>query len=418
MTWKFESTAWPKPATLASLITCQPHSFWLDSDAMAHPHAKLSIVGVEPEIIFDTKQKLAKLEKHLSSGANPLPLPFAGGALGFITYEAKFYFVCHRLYWVYDHSRKKSYLLYQNKDAKLKQQWLKKIKKLISPVTAVKNPFALSSLRSNFSRKTYQQTIQEIIHRIHRGDCYQVNLSQQFKIPFQKNIGEFYLQLRTVSPAPYMAFINTGTEIILSNSPECFLKIQGREIISRPIKGTRPRGQTKKQDLQLKTELFKSQKDAAELLMITDLMRNDLGKISTPGSVKVPSLKKVETFSNVHHLVATVTATLASNITPLQAFLSASPAGSITGAPKLKAMEIIRELEPNPRGIYTGSIGYIDFRGNAAFNVAIRTALFKNNQLYFNSGGGIVADSDPASEYEETLYKAKNFLKLLLLRRT
>src|SRR3990167_4161674 len=414
MTWKFESTAWPKPATLASLITCQPHSLWLDSGTMAHPHAKLSIVGVEPEIIFNTKQKLAKLEKHLSSVINPPPLPFAGGALGFITYEAKFYFVCHRLYWVYDHSQKKSYLLYQNKDAKLKQHWLKKIQKLISSVTAVKNPFALPSLKSNFSKKTYQQTVQEIIHRIHRGDCYQVNLSQQFKIPFQKNIGEFYLQLRTVSPAPYMAFINTGAEIILSNSPECFLKIQGRKITSRPIKGTRPRGQTKKQDLQLKKELFKSPKDEAELLMITDLMRNDLGKISVHCSVEVPSLKKVETFSNVHHLVATVSATLAPHITSLQAVLSASPAGSITGAPKLKAMEIIRELEPNPRGIYTGSIGYIDFRGNAAFNVAIRTALFKNNQLYFNSGGGIVADSDPANEYEETLYKAKNFLKLLL----
>jgi para-aminobenzoate synthetase component 1 len=210
-----------------------------------------------------------------------------------------------------------------------------------------------------------------------------------------------------------MSYIHIGDLQILSGSPEVLLETEGRVIKSYPIKGTCSRYEDNSTDLKMQDRLLKSEKDGAELLMIVDLVRNDLGKICEIGSVQVQSLKTLESFAQVHHLVASVEGKLKAPLAPLQALAELSPGGSITGAPKLKAMEIINELEAEPRGVYTGSIGYAGFNGKSCFNIAIRTATLRKNHLEYWAGGGIVADSNPEAEYEESLQKAKGFFEAL-----
>ena len=259
----------------------------------------------------------------------------------------------------------------------------------------------------------YFNEIQKIKKWITAGDCYQVNLSQKFSQPISTTAPEIYHRLRAVSPAPYSAYLNLGNAQILSSSPECFLEVNGRRVITRPIKGTRPRGGTSAEDASLKEELVTSTKDRAELLMITDLERNDLGRVCRPGSIHVSDLRKVETFPQVHHTVATIEGELDDGHNIIDLLKATFPGGSITGAPKVRAMQIIRELEPHAREIYCGAIGYISTNGRAQFNVAIRTMVVKDGQAHFWSGGGIVADSHPESEYQESLVKAEGIRRAL-----
>ncbi len=271
----------------------------------------------------------------------------------------------------------------------------------------------VDSIVSTMDRLQYLQKIALIKEALVRGDCYQVNLSQRFTAEGDWDSAELYLRLRACSAAPQMAFLNLGEARILSASPETLLQIQGKVASSFPIKGTRPRKEDSAADrLELET-LMASAKDDAELLMIVDLVRNDLGQFCEIGSIEVPARKSVESFPTVHHLVGHVQGRLRGDVSPLQALLQISPGGSITGAPKRKAMEIIAQLEEVPRGIYTGSIGYLGLNGQAAFNIAIRTALLRGRRLEYSAGGGIVADSDPGAEYEESLQKAKGFFMAL-----
>lgn len=250
----------------------------------------------------------------------------------------------------------------------------------------------------------------DLVRRAHRyiaaGDIYQVNLTHSLSSPWDVAPGGFYPLLRGKNPPPCPAFLSLGDTAVLSASPEMFLRIDGRGIMTRPIKGTRPRGADAESDAAAVRELTGSAKERAELVMITDLLRNDLGQVCGYGSVDVPGLCRLETFAHVHHLVSTVRGTLRPDVTPFGALRACYPGGSIIGAPKKRAREIIAELEPVPRGIYTGAIGYVDWKGRAVFSIAIRTLVVRGGLATYGIGAGIVADSDPRLEYEETLHKA------------
>jgi para-aminobenzoate synthetase component 1 len=209
------------------------------------------------------------------------------------------------------------------------------------------------------------------------------------------------------SPAPYAGFLHAGDHAVASASPERFLTLRGRSVVTRPIKGTRPRGATPAEDRALRDVLIASEKDRAENVMIVDVLRNDLGRVCETGSVATPALCEIETFPQVHHLTSTVTGTLRAGLDALDLLHAAFPGGSITGAPKIRAMEVIDALEPVRRHVYTGSLGYLDWRGNADWSIAIRTALVTPGAIHFAAGGGITADSDPDAEYRETLDKAE-----------
>lgn len=270
-----------------------------------------------------------------------------------------------------------------------------------------------SRLRDTMPRPAYEAAVRQILAWIAAGDCYQVNLSHRLSCPAPASAWALYERLRRPQPAPYAAFLDCGDHQVLSASPERFLRVRGREVETRPIKGTRPRGGTPEEDAALAAELVASEKDRAELLMIVDLERNDLGRVCDYGTVRVPALWELETYPNVHHLVATVRGRLREGVDPLECLRAAFPGGSITGAPKIRAMEIIEELEPVRRGVYTGAIGWVDGRGHAEWSIAIRTMVVRRGMAHLYAGGGIVADSDPAAEFAETMAKAHGMLAAL-----
>lgn len=266
---------------------------------------------------------------------------------------------------------------------------------------------------SNLSRAGFVAAVEQVQRYIRSGDIYQVNLSQRLTAQSQLSGWELFQKLSAVSPAPFSAFLDCGDFEIASSSPEQFLRMSGSHIVTRPIKGTRPRDADPTRDAQLAYELQTSAKELAELVMITDLLRNDLGKVCEFGSVQVPELAKLEKFAQVQHLVSTVEGRLRKDVTHFAALASTFPGGSITGAPKFRAMEIIDELEPISRGPYCGCLGYLGFNRESQLSIAIRTAVCKDGLAHFNVGAGIVADSVPEAEYEETLAKARGFLAAL-----
>jgi len=292
---------------------------------------------------------------------------------------------------------------------------------------------------SNLTRADFLAAVERAQRYIRAGDIYQVNLSQRLSVTllpaaempnatpeaFRDSPGtetrpagftegwDLFQRLAAVSPAPFAAFLDCGDFQLASSSPEQFLNLSGSQIITRPIKGTRPRDADPTRDAQLAYELQTSPKELAELVMITDLLRNDLGRVCEYGSVQTPDLARLERFAQVQHLVSTVAGRLRPDVTHFAAFAACFPGGSITGAPKFRAMEIIDELEPVSRGPYCGSIGYLGFNRESQLNIVIRTAICKDGVAHFNVGAGIVADSDPAAEYDETLAKAAGFLAAL-----
>ncbi len=271
---------------------------------------------------------------------------------------------------------------------------------------------ASGSARPLSSREDHERAIRRALEYIRRGDIYQVNLAHAFAGKLDESPTQTYLRLRQSNPAPFGGFLDFGSGQLMSSSPERFLRMRGRSIETRPIKGTRPRTGDPEIDDRETRALLRSPKDRAELLMITDLLRNDLGRVAEFGSVEVEDLACCEEYETVLHLVSTVKARLRSGVAPLDALAACFPGGSITGAPKLRAMEIIRELEPCGRGVYTGSLGYFGFNGVSDFNILIRTLLRQGDEVCFHAGGGIVTDSDPALEYEETIHKARGLLRL------
>jgi len=287
----------------------------------------------------------------------------------------------------------------------------------LAPVSvALGPPPNFEVLRSTFTRESYKVAVRRALSYIRAGDIYQANLSQRFQAPCHRDPFDVFLGLRAQSPAPFGAYLRYPGFAVLSSSPELFLRYRPhhRLIQTRPIKGTRPRGTDPRSDRALATELLASAKDRAENVMIVDLERNDLGKEAEVGSVVVTGLCELETYATVHHLTSTVQARLRAGRDVIDLLRATFPGGSITGAPKIRAMEIIDELEPVARGVYTGAIGYIGSDGSLELNIAIRTMVVKDGTASFHVGGGIVADSDPALEYEETLHKGTALARVLI----
>jgi para-aminobenzoate synthetase component 1 len=277
---------------------------------------------------------------------------------------------------------------------------------------------------SNFSREDYLATARRAIEYIHAGDCFQVNLAQRLLAPAVLSAPELYQRLRQCNSAPFAGYFDLGDFVVASASPERFLRVgYGKasngsphppdDVEARPIKGTRPRGSTHAQDQARQAELQASAKDRAENIMIVDLLRNDLGRVCRYGSVKVPAVCRVESYRHVHHLVSQVRGRLRPGLGPVDLLRAAFPGGSVTGAPKIRAMEIIAELEPTARGPYCGCLGYLGFDGSMDTNILIRTFTIGKGWIQFPVGGGIVADSDPGTEYEETWHKAEGMLRAL-----
>jgi para-aminobenzoate synthetase component 1 len=272
---------------------------------------------------------------------------------------------------------------------------------------------SLSGWTSNFTRTGYERAVGEVIERILAGDIFQANLSQRFEAATPPDFDPFgfYRHLRKVNPAPFAAYLDHGDFVIASASPERFLRVEGDRVETRPIKGTRPRFADAFLDSLQAQALRESRKDRAENVMIVDLLRNDLSKVCVPGSVQVPQLCGLETFSSVHHLVSSVVGRLDEGLGAVDLLAAAFPGGSITGAPKVRAMEIITELEGHARGPYCGAIGYIGFDGAMDMNIVIRTASFRDGACVVQAGGGIVTASDPSAEYVETLDKARRIFE-------
>ncbi|MCL6634811.1 MAG: aminodeoxychorismate synthase component I [Peptococcaceae bacterium] len=272
---------------------------------------------------------------------------------------------------------------------------------------------SLAGVRSHFTRESYCRAVERARDYIAAGDIFQVNLSQRLSAPLKGDAWRLHLLLRRLNPAPFASFLKFPRFQVVGASPERFLQLSGSRVVTRPIKGTRPRGRDESTDRAMREELWNSAKDRAELTMIIDLERNDLGRVCKTGSVRVPELFRLEEYPTVFHLVSTVEGMLAPGKNVVDLLRATFPGGSITGAPKIRAMEIIEELEPVRRGIYTGSTGWIGFHGDADLNIVIRTVVAVDGTAHFHAGGGLTADSVPEAEYEETLDKARALIRAL-----
>lgn len=315
-----------------------------------------------------------------------------GGLCGWVDYEGRFVFGDFREMLVFSH---------------LDQTWWETGNLSGCLRATVDEPLTISDFEASTEPGQFLRDVQRIKDWIAAGDIYQVNLSQAFQAGVSGgSLFGLYEALREASPAPMAAWLSLDGREILSSSPETFLKISGRGVETRPIKGTRPRFFDADEDRRSAYELQTSAKEIAELVMITDLLRNDLGQVCEFGSVEVTGMLQLESLAQVHHLVSTITGTLRPETDAIDALAACFPGGSITGAPKKRAMEIIRQLEGKNRGIYCGAIGWFGFNGESSFNIAIRTLVRDGTRLVYHVGAGIVADSDPQKEYEETLHKA------------
>ncbi len=441
----------PDSTILYDKVAEEPWSIFLDSCQPVSAQGRYDIIVSRPKICVTTQNN--KTTIHNASEKYVVPddpfsilkeqlrsvskidnrLPFAGGALGFFSYDLGRYIekipsiavndislpdmAIGIYYWalVVDHKKKKTTLVGNSSDIKTKREW-NDLEKLFSTKNKFNNKESFcvrQKVCSNMTHEKYKNAFNKIKKYIKDGDCYQVNLAQRFNVVVEGSAWAAYKELRKINPSPFSAYMNYSEFKILSNSPERFLSVKDNIIETKPIKGTRPRAKNYDRDQTLLNELMTSKKDQAENVMIVDLLRNDLSKNCELGSVKVPKLFEVESFPNVHHLVSTITGKLHDQRSAIDLLHGCFPGGSITGAPKLRSMEIIEELEPHRRGIYCGSIGYIGFNGNMDTNIAIRTLVHKEQDMYFYVGGGIVHDSIEGAEYQETFDKATAIMKLL-----
>ena len=384
------------PIEVAAALRHLPGMVFLDSSGN-HPSSgvrPVSWIAARPLAIHrgSIHSRVAQATLRAAIEDAPHPAPQGGGLIGWVDYEGQFVFGEYPEALCFHH------------DTGTWSEIGRLSECLAVPVddSATIGPFT-----ENCGHAEFLENVRRIIEWIAAGDIYQVNLSQSFEATVTGgSLFGLYRELRLASPAPMAAWLSLEGREVLSSSPETFLTINGGQIETRPIKGTRPRFADPAEDHRSAQELQSSAKEAAELVMITDLLRNDLGKVCRFGTVAVAEMLRLETLAQVHHLVSTVTGTLLPEIDAVAALASCFPGGSITGAPKIRAMEIIRELENRPRGIYCGAIGRLGFDGSATFNIAIRTMVRNGEQLIYQTGAGIVADSDPQLEYEETLHKA------------
>lgn len=427
-------------------LSAAPWAMLLHSGFADHPYSRFDIIVAEPRATLVTRGEQTWVnddEGEFVSQDDPLQLlqqqldrcqltpqadknlPFLGGALGLFGYDLGRHFerlptqaqadialpeMAVGIYdWalIVDHQRQQVSLLSYD-DPQQRLQWLE------SQTRQPAEPFSLTtSWQSNMSRQQYGEKFRQVQAYLRSGDCYQVNLAQRFQARYRGDEWQAFRKLNAANRAPFSAFIRLPEGAILSLSPERFIQLHQGDIQTRPIKGTLPRLDSPQEDARQAATLAHSPKDRAENLMIVDLMRNDIGRVAVPGSVRVPELFVVEPFPAVHHLVSTITARLPATLDASDLLRAAFPGGSITGAPKVRAMEIIDELEPQRRNAWCGSIGYLSLCGNMDTSITIRTITAWQGQLYCSAGGGIVADSEEAAEYQETFDKVNRILHQL-----
>lgn len=478
---------------LFELIKDSPHSFFLDSGMDRQRLGRFSFIGNAPFLVVSSRGSQISLlrgQRQEVQHGNPFdllgqllqtyalepcaePVPFVGGAVGYLGYDLNHflervpstvvddlqlpegYFAFYDSAVAFDHLEGRAYLIATGfpeldeekrlKRARLRLEELKDwLDTNLSVTTAIAgcepaagadeqspkqvclsdaaphgNPERREiTLTSNFTPRDYMKAVDRVRKYIAAGDVFQVNLTQRFEADLRIPPYEVHKRLRALNPAPFAAYLNFPEVTLVSASPERFLKVRGDMVETRPIKGTRPRGRNPVEDGRLARELTDSAKDRAENVMIVDLERNDLGRVCRYGTVKVTELAVLETFPTVFHLTSTIVGRLLAGKNRIDLLKATFPGGSITGAPKVRAMEIIDELEPTRRGVYTGSIGYLSFDGNIDINIVIRTILIKKNRAYFQVGGGIIYDSDPEAEYAETLDKGRALVQALSPART
>jgi para-aminobenzoate synthetase component 1 len=444
----------------------KPFSFFLDSGMDPGKLGRYSFMGSEPFLVLRSRGEqislirdgvkesrrgnpfdvVGELLATYSLDECPAEIPFVGGAVGYFSYDLCHFIErlpstavndlnlpeCYLAFYdtaiAFDHLAQKTYLVSTGfpelAENKRKQRAAEKLRELKSKILN-KSSFSgeLISvpveegivLKSNFSHQEYLKAVAMAREYICAGDIFQVNLSQRFEADLNITPYELYQRLRQINPAPFASYLDFDGVSVVSASPERFLKVHGDWVETRPIKGTRPRGRSMGEDEALAEELLSSAKDRAENVMIVDLERNDIGRVCRYGTVQVTELTILETYPTVFHLTSTVRGRLRSGKNRIDLLKATFPGGSITGAPKVRAMEIIDELEPTRRSVYTGSIGYLSFSGEMDINIVIRTFLIKGKKAYFQVGGGIVYDSEPEAEYEETLDKARALIQALNL---
>ncbi len=442
------------PEELFEKLALLPYSTFLDSSLRMPGYGEHSFIGFHPYLVISFKNNVTTYfsREHGQGTAKGHPLqilrealysrrielddprlpPFIGGGVGYLSYELGRYieklpatvvddyqlpemvFAFYDKVIAYDHNTRKSYLVVSSPDnpsEEVARAW--KILEGPAPVFRWEKKGKEPVFSSNFTKEQYLEAVRRVIEYIKAGDIYQANLSQRFNTTLRIHPWKMYKRLRQVNAAPFSAYLNLREAQVCSSSPERFLKIDGDLVETRPIKGTRRRSPDPREDRRLKEELQSSAKDRAELSMIVDLERNDLGRTCEYGSVRVREHAVIESYATVHHLVSTVEGRLHKGKDEIDLLRATFPGGSITGAPKIRSMEIIDELEPTARSVYTGSIGYLGFNGKSDLNIAIRTIIVLGDQAYFQVGGGIVADSSPEDEYEETLHKGKALFEAL-----
>jgi len=451
------------PVSLYLKLANTPYSYLLESVEVGERLGRYSFVGLDPLLIFrcqglsctvstgsqsfslpDPLQTLKSLFQNLKVSQPPYDLTrFFGGLVGYFSYDfvrylekipatgtddlqlPEAYLVLNRVLLIYDHVQRtvKVVCLARRDDPQDRRKAEKRLDEVLHllkvpsffPATEeVERPGSgENKLASNMTPQAFMAKVRKIKEYIAAGDCIQVVLSQRLEVPFQGDTFKVYRRLRSINPSPYMFYLHFPEVKLVGSSPEMLVRVEDGVVETRPIAGTRRRGSTPLEDQELAEELKGNEKERAEHLMLLDLGRNDIGRVAIPGSVRVPQFMTVEYYSHVMHLVSSVTGRLAPGKTALDAFLACFPAGTVSGAPKVRAMEIIAELEPTLRGPYAGAVGYLGLNGNLDTCIAIRTIVFTRGKAFVQAGAGIVADSEPEAEYQETLNKARALLKAL-----
>jgi para-aminobenzoate synthetase component 1 len=456
-----------------SFTQAHPKNFFLDSSLTNSSVGRYSFIGYDPFLTLISKGSVIVLQDRLGTAkkrGNPFDelrtlldkyhveeshdtIPFACGAVGYFGYDLchfienlpsttiddirfpEMYFSFYDIIVARDHLEKRCYIIsvdFSPDTVKSTEKRVKQLTRLLTQASRIREePKIIESTKkhkiiSNFSKEEYLSAIDCIKQYIRQGDIYQVNLSQRFQTKIDVPSHEIFRKLRNINPAPFSCYLKFDNKCVISSSPERFLSVRNestrfdenrqmvnRKVQTKPIKGTRPRFDNRVMNEKMKSNLLSSEKDDSELTMIVDMERNDLGRVCSYNTVKVTSIKELEEHPTVYHLVGTVEGILHPQNDVIDLIKATFPGGSITGVPKVRAMQIIDELEPTRRNVYTGAMGYLSFNGNVDFNIAIRTFLVKDDQIFFQVGGGIVADSHPEKEYEETLHKARALIDTL-----
>ena len=451
------------PVSVYLRVKYRPYSYLLESADGGERWGRYSIIGYEPYLTaFSYNNEMEIVDrsgkkKTISDVSNPLLVlreicrgfkpveadlvsPFHGGLVGYCNYDMirkwerlpegppeeedlpEAVFTISGKLIIFDHLTHKVRVvafahIQQNTD--LRRAYAEACRDIDETVDLLRAPvplnnedqFTLSELRSNFSKEEFKKAVRKAKEYVVAGDVIQAVLSQRFSGKVSGDDFALYRNLRSINPSPYMFYLNFGEIRLIGASPEILVRLTDKRIQLRPIAGTRPRGNTPDEDLALEKELISDPKERAEHIMLVDLGRNDVGKVAVPGSVTVPRLMGIERYSHVMHIVSDVEGLLSPDMDVFDLFMSAFPAGTVSGAPKIRAMEIINELEPTPRGPYAGAVGYFGFNGDMDFCITIRTITVAKNRLSVQVGAGIVADSSPEGEYNETMRKAAAMLK-------